>query len=90
MLLYVPFTDVEKSQKANRDTWKAAYDEQVGNIIEKKRIFNFQIEATDHDDDWINLENYASNLASSKNFHIWNDLSIGDLESMPISMNQEI
>ena len=28
-------------------------------------------------------------MASSKNFNIWNDLSIGDLESMPISMNQE-
>ena len=88
MLLYVPFIDVEESQKINRDTWKAAYDEQVGNVL-KKRIFNFQIQATDHYDDWINLEDYASNLASSKDFNIWNDLSIGDLESMPISINQE-
>ena len=89
LLLYVPFIDVEDSQKINKDTWKAAYDEQVGNVLEKRKIFNFQIQATDHDDDWINLEDYASNLASSKGFNIWNDLSIGDLESMPISMNQE-
>ena len=90
LLLYVPFIDVEEFQKINKDTWKATYDEQVGNVLErKKEIFNFQIQATDHDDDWINLEDYAFNLASSKDFNIWNDLSIGDLESMPISMNQE-
>ena len=28
-------------------------------------------------------------MASSKEFNIWNDLSIDDLESMPISMNRE-
>ena len=28
-------------------------------------------------------------MASSKDFNIWNDLSIGDLESMPIFTNQK-
>ena len=38
LLLYVPFIDVEESQKINKDTWKAAYDEQVGNVLEKKNL----------------------------------------------------
>ena len=38
LLLYVPFIDVEESQKMNRDTWKVAYDEQVGNVLEKKNL----------------------------------------------------
>ena len=44
LLLYVPFIDVEESQNANRDTWKATYDEQVGNVLEKKEslIFKFK------------------------------------------------
>jgi hypothetical protein len=39
LLLYIPFIGLEESQKRNYDTWKAAYDEQVEKIIEKRRIF---------------------------------------------------
>jgi hypothetical protein len=92
LLLYILFIGLEESQKRNHDTWKAAYDEQVEKIIEKRRIFNFHIQTTSLENcsnEWIHLQEYASNLASSKDFSIWNDSLIEDTKSMPISMNIE-
>jgi hypothetical protein len=69
LLLYIPFIGLEESQMHNHDTWKAAYDEQVEKIIEKRRIFNFHIQTTslkNCGDEWIHLQEYASNLASSE------------------------
>jgi hypothetical protein len=89
LLLYIPFIGLEESQKCNHDTWKAAYDEQVEKIIEKR---NFHIQTTsveNYGDEWIHLQEHAFNLASSKDFSIWNDSLIEDTKSMPISMNIE-
>jgi hypothetical protein len=92
LLLYISFIGLEESQKCNHDTWKIAYDEQVEKIIEKRRIFNFHIQTTSLEncgDEWIHLQEHASNLASSEDFSIWNDSLIEDTKSMPISMNIE-
>jgi hypothetical protein len=91
-LLYIPFIGLEESQKRNHDTWKATYDEQVEKVIGKRRIFNFHIQTTSLEncgDEWIHLQEYASNLASSEDFSIWNGSLIEDTKSMPISMNIE-
>jgi hypothetical protein len=64
LLLCGPFIGIEESQKSNKNTWKEAYDEQ----IEK-----FYIQTTSFKncgDEWINLQEYASNFASSKDFSI--------------------
>jgi hypothetical protein len=37
----------------------------------------------------MNLQEYTSNLASTKDFSIWNDSLIENIQSMPISMNIE-
>ena len=42
LLLYISFIDVEEFQKINRNTLKAAYDEQVGNVLEKKESLIFK------------------------------------------------
>jgi hypothetical protein len=58
LLLYIPFIGLEESQKRNQDTWKAAYDERVEKIIEKRRIFNFHIQTSSLEncgDEWIHL-----------------------------------
>jgi hypothetical protein len=73
-LLYVPFIEIEKSQKNYKNTWKEAYDKQIEKIIEEKKDFlNFHIQTTlleNCDDEWINLEEYAANLASSEDYSI--------------------
>jgi hypothetical protein len=76
LLLYIPFKNLKKVTKTLR----------------KKRIFNFYIQTTslkNCGDEWTNLQEYASNLASSKDFSIWNDSSIKSIKSMSISMNIE-
>ena len=91
-MLCIPFIGLEESQTGNNDTWKEAYDEQMEKIIEKRRIFNFHIQTTlleNYGDEWMNLQEYASNLASLEDFCIWNDSLIGNTQSMPISLNIE-
>lgn len=92
LLLYVPILKIKESLKNNKSNWKEAYDEQIQKITPKTRIFNYQIQTTlleDCSDEWINSLEYISELTSSKDFSIWNDSSIEDIESISISMNIE-
>ena len=42
LLIYIPFDDYKLCSKNNKETWKEAYDEKIGDIFHKSDKFNYQ------------------------------------------------